>query len=289
MAKSKFKKMAHGEFARNLQHTGCGPKCMVCNMASGAMRTIFKIVDKYMETRSGYMLSMDMQVLSHRSRAGNRYYVTVRDMASKYIVGFKLAKKNDILHVFKAWVISLREDPIYANYDWRMISVIKCDNDGAWLRKNKNWMPMVNALDVRMFYVSHDRYEDSAEAESTVRIVSVQGKKGLMARNAPETDWDIFWDSGVWLLNRTIAKSASSERSPDGDQERPIERFTHGWYSRARCNSELAYFEMPHTPLLVHDGNMSNAQAGSKVTWMVAKSMFMDQVIIIMLQSLDRV
>jgi hypothetical protein len=107
MAKSKFKKMAHGEFARNLQHTGCGPKCMVCDMASGAMRTIFKIVDKYMETRSGYMLSMDMQVLSHRSKAGNRYYITVRDMASKYIVGFKLAKKNDILHVFKAWLISL--------------------------------------------------------------------------------------------------------------------------------------------------------------------------------------
>jgi hypothetical protein len=160
-----------------------------------------------------------------------------------------------------------------------MISVIKCDNDGAWLRKNKNWMPMVNTLDVRMFYVSHDRYEDSAEAESTVRIVSVQGKKGLMARNAPETDWDIFWDSGVWFLNRTIAKSASSERSPDGDQERPIKRFTHRWYSQARCNSELAYFEMPHTPLLVHDGHMSNAQVGSKVAWMVAKSMFMDQVI----------
>ena len=36
---------------------------------------------------------------------------------------------------------------------------------------------------------------------------------------------------------------------------------------------------MPHTPLLVHDGHMSNAQAGSKVTWMVAKSMFMDQII----------
>ena len=100
-----------------------------------------------------------------------------------------------------------------------------------------------------------------------------------MTRNAQETDWDIFWDSGVWLLNRTIAKSATAERSPDGDQERPFERFTHGWYSRARCNSELAYFEMPHTPLLVHDGGMSNAQAGSRVTWMVAKSMFMDQII----------
>ena len=31
--------------------------------------------------------------------------------------------------------------------------------------------------------------------------------------------------------------------------------------------------------MLVHDGGMSNAQAGSKVTWMVAKSMFMDQII----------
>ena len=60
------------------------------------------------------MLSMDMQVLSHRSKAGNRYYVTVRDMASKYIVGFKLAKKNDFLHVFKHWVLSIRDDPIYA-------------------------------------------------------------------------------------------------------------------------------------------------------------------------------
>ena len=97
--------------------------------------------------------------------------------ASKYIVGFKLAiaKKNDILHVFKHWVISVRDDPIYSNYNWRMISVIKCDNDGAWLQKNKQWMPMVNKLDVRIFYVSHDRYEDSAEAESTVHIVSVQG------------------------------------------------------------------------------------------------------------------
>ena len=214
MPKSKFKKMAHSEFARNLQHTGCGPKCAVCRMASGAMRTIFKIVDKFMETRSGYMLSMDMQVLSHRSRAGMKYYVTVRCMASKYIVGFKLAKKNDIVHIFKQWVLDIREDPIYRNYNWQMISVIKCDNDGAWLRKSKTWMPMVDALDVRMFYVAHDRYEDSAEAESTVHITSVQGKKGLLARNAPANEWDTFWDSGVWLLNRTIARVCGCRAQP---------------------------------------------------------------------------
>jgi hypothetical protein len=28
------------------------------------------------------------------------------------------------------------------------VTVIKLDNDGAWLRKNKNWMPMVEDLAV---------------------------------------------------------------------------------------------------------------------------------------------
>lgn len=121
------------------------------------MRTIFKIVDKYLETRSGYMISMDMQVLSHRSRQGMKYYVTVRCVASKYIMGFKLAKKKDILVAFRDWVLDLRQDPIYKNYNWQMITVVKADNDGAWMRKHKKWMPMIEELGIRMFYGSHDR------------------------------------------------------------------------------------------------------------------------------------
>jgi len=184
MPKSKFKKMSQAIFARHLNHTGCGPHCPICLMASGAMRTIFKIVDKYLETRSGYMISMDMQVLSHRSRHGMKYYVTVRCVASKYIMGFKLAKKKDILVAFRDWVLDLRQDPIYKNYNWQMITVVKADNDGAWMRKHKKWMPMIEELGIRMFYVSHDRFEDSAEAESTVRINAIAGKRGMMARNA---------------------------------------------------------------------------------------------------------
>lgn len=279
MAKSKFKRMTQASFAKHLNHTGCGPHCTICLMASGAMRTIFKIVDKYMETRSGYMFSMDMQIISHRSRRGMKYYVSLRCMGSKYIMGFKLARKSDIMEAFKQWVKELRIDPIYRNYNWNMVTVIKADNDGAWLRKNKKWMPMVEELGIRMFYVSHDSFKDSAEAESTVNIVSVAGKKGMMARNADQADWDYFWDTGRWVLNRTIAISASAQCSPDGDQARPIEVFTHGWFSRARCNQELAYFEMPFTPLMVHDSGVTNASGQPKAVWKVSKEMFMDQII----------
>ena len=73
--------------------------------------------------------------------------------------------------------------------------------------------------------------------------------------------------------------SADAERSPYGDQERPIERFTHGWFSRARCNAELAYCEMPHTPILVHDTGITNSSGESKVVWKVVRGMFMDQII----------
>ena len=130
-----------------------------------------------------------------------------------------------------------------------------------------------------MFYASHDRFEDTCEAESTVHIVPLYGKNGIFMRNADEEEWDWYWDHGRWVLNRTIAISASAERSPDGDQERPIERWTHGWFSRARCNQELAYSEMPGTPILVHDSDASNASLQPKVSWKVVKGMYMDQVI----------
>ena len=160
-----------------------------------------------------------------------------------------------------------------------MISVIKCDNDGSWFRKNKKWIPMVEQLGIRMFYVSHDRHEDSAEAESTVRIVSITGMKGLLARNAEPAQWDLFWEAARWVLNRVIAIRQNGACSPDGDQERPTEHFTHGWYSRARCNAELAYYEMPHTPILVYDVGVKTGQQKSKVKWKVVKEMFMEQVI----------
>ena len=123
MPKSKFKRMSQEVFARHLNHIGCGPHCPICLEASGAMRTIFKIVDKFMETRSGYLVTMDIQTLSHRSKRGMKYYCTVRDVASKYIMGFKLAKKKDILSQFREWVTNLRDDSIYQNYDWKIDQV----------------------------------------------------------------------------------------------------------------------------------------------------------------------
>ena len=279
MEKSKFKKMKQQTFAKHLMHTGCGPDCPICRQASGAMRTIFKIVDKYQETRSGFFWSLDTQVLSHRSRRGFKYYTTMRCLASKYIIRFKHAKKDDIYVLFEDKVKELREDPIYKNYNWQMVGVIKCDNPGEWRRDNKKWIELTERTHVRMWYTSHDRFEDTAEAESTVNISSVAGKKGMMMRNADEEEWDLFWDHGLFLLNRTIAVSGIAERSPDGDQARPIEIFTHGFYSRARCNRELAYSVVPHTPMLVHDPKVSNASMQSKVVWMYAEEMFMDQVI----------
>ena len=91
---------------------------------------------------------MDTQTLSHRSRTGFKYYTSVRDIASKYIMGFKQAKKNGIISMFEEWVKEVRNDPIFKNYNWTMISVTKLDNAGEWYRGNKKWMDMCDGLGV---------------------------------------------------------------------------------------------------------------------------------------------
>ena len=64
----------------------------------------------------------------------------------------------------------------------------------------------------------------------------------------------------------------------DGDRQRPIELFTHYYYSRRQCDRELTYFVPCGTPCLVHDKGAKVSTLGPKVRWGIACGMSRDTV-----------
>ena len=58
-------RMTEDEFHEFYGHMGCGKNCVICHLVRGSMRFIYKVVDKYIETRTGYMFDMDTLPISH--------------------------------------------------------------------------------------------------------------------------------------------------------------------------------------------------------------------------------
>ena len=244
------------------------------------MRFIPKVVDQYVETRQAYMFDMDTFTVNERSKCGCKYATALKCRGSDYIKVFYLVKKNDFIPQFRLWIKRMREDAIYRNYNWKVVHVIKTDNDGVWSRRTEDWVDICNEFDIRMMYAAKDRYEDTSHAERLMGLLEVHTKAILFEMNLPEEFWVMACMGAVWLLNRLPKTAALAEASVDGDCARPIEKFTLGWYSRSQINRELAYHVQPGTLVLAHDVHTAGSTIDSKVEWKVAKGMLREQLVV---------
>ena len=133
---------------------------------------------------------------------------------------------------------------------------------------------------IAMSYGCTDRDEDVGPGERSVQEAQHITKKGLFTRNAQEWWCEEFLDNGVKLLNRFALKSCMAHVAPDGDQSRPLEDFTNGFYSGQQINRELAYHVMPCTPVAVHDPEQLGSAIESKTDWCIAIGMLREQLIV---------
>ena len=148
-------------------------------MLKGCMRFIPKVVDQYVETRQAYMFDMDTLTISDRSKCGCKYVTALKCRGSDYIKAFYLVKKSDFIPQFRLWIVRMREDSIYRNYNWKAVHVIKTDNDGVWSRKTEDWVDLCEEFDIRMMYAAKDRYEDTSHAERLMGLLEVHTKAML--------------------------------------------------------------------------------------------------------------
>ena len=85
MPDAKIRKMTEPDFHEYYGHMGSGKNCILCALLRGCMRFIYKVVDKYIETRMGYYWDLDILTASHRANCGTKYYAYLRDRGSKAI------------------------------------------------------------------------------------------------------------------------------------------------------------------------------------------------------------
>ena len=123
-----------------------------------------------------------------------------------------------------------------------------------------------------MEYISKDRH-DQNPAERHIGIVEVTLKSILMQNNLPPSWWTRAAADAEFLLNRFPPISTDAAVPLDHDIMRPIEIFTHGFYSRAQCNREVNYYVPVGTPCLVHDTRVRGSTLAPKVRWGIACGM----------------
>ena len=279
LPKKAFRQMKEQEFHEHFGHMGCGKNCTICSMARGAMRFIYVIVDKYVETRMAYMWDLDILTLNVRAVCGSKYIAVMRDRGSKFFKCFLLVFKNDFIVQFTKWLSRMREDTIYHILPWRFVEVIKTDNDGVWMRKAAEWSTVLDTFNFKMHYSDAQRKETVSHGERAIGILEVTGKSCLWQVGLPAEEWPDSFMAACWLLNRFPAVSAVSRDPVDGDVIRPLEALTMGWYSRSMINSELCKFVLPGTLVLKHDIADGSALI-PKSQWAVARGMLRQQLIV---------
>ena len=86
--------------------------------------------------------------------------MVLRDVASGAFHMIPLFRKTDIVDAFQAWVTSMRNNPIYANLPYPVVSCVRTDNEGTWQLKAEKWVEMLADLSpsVEMVYVSPDAH-----------------------------------------------------------------------------------------------------------------------------------
>lgn len=280
--KHKRKKMKIAEFHRLYSHMGANDACEICKMVKGCMRRIFKKIDPYQETRVGHTWCMDICTFSDRSMKGCRYLVVLRDVASGTYRLLPVARRETeaLSTVVSEWIQSIRNDPMYADVPYKMVSILKTDNEGAWGHNVREWKKAVDNMGVQMVHCEPDRHaEENGYAEKAVQTVEITIKQILIAGNLPPAFWQDACADAEFLLNRFPALSDHSAMPSDGDRVRPLEALTRGGYSRRQIDRELSYYIPVGTPCLVHDSSVLGSALEPKVRWGIAKGMFRETVV----------
>jgi len=82
------------------------------------------------------------------------------------------------------WINQMRNKPIFQDMPYKVVSVIKTDNERAWSLDTKAWQHMVNDMGVEMLYVEPARHaQENGYAEAAVKTVEACVKSILMAGN----------------------------------------------------------------------------------------------------------
>ena len=246
------------------------------------MRRIYKKIDPHREQRPGHTWSMDIVTFSDRSEEGCKYCIVLRDQATGAFKFLPVARRTTqaLADELEEWILQMRAKPIFANMPYKVVSVLKTDNERAWSVDTSAWQQIVNDIGVEMVYVEPSRHaQENGYAESAVKILEACVKSILMAGNLPPSYWQSAVADAEFLLNRFPVTSDSVSVPMDGDSARPIEMLTRGYYSRRTIDRELSYYIPTGTPCLVHDPSVAGSSLAPKVRWGIARGMYREQVI----------
>lgn len=277
--KPKLQKLTAAQFHEEYSHIGSCPGCKICRMTKGAMRKIFKVIDKHREFRRAHTYVMDTVTINVRSLCGCKYMIVIKCKATGYIHLIFLKWKSDSVTEVERWIKSLRSDPMFQNMGYPAVQLIQTDSAGEWSMDSEEWTDMQERMGFKTTWTCPDRKEEAGMAERTCGVVEVVLKAGLMQENLPPNWWVRTAKSGTWLLNR-FGKLGINEVVPDdGDQCRPLELYTGFHYSRRQIDRELNYYVPVGRVALVHMVKVKGSQLTPKTRWGICIEMYREQVI----------
>ena len=277
ISKRGINRMSHDDKHNHFCHMGSNPKCLICRMAGGAMRKIYRKVDPYKEIRPGYIWTMDIMTPDVESLEGNRYQIILMDVASETLSVLNIAKRDQVYDSVEEWLSQLRSNPIYWDLPYPIVCIISTDNAGEWGYENKRWTDMAARNFLKMRYGCPDRKEEVARGERAVGLYEVLVKATLMERNLPPSWWQRASLDVVFCWNRFAKINYHPACPVDGDRARPIEVLTRGFFSRLLCDKQLAEYVPVGTPALVHDVHVKGSSMRPKTRWCVGSGMWDDQ------------
>jgi site-specific DNA-cytosine methylase len=266
------------EFHKEYGHLGSIEDCDICKRAQGSMRRITKVIDKHKEQRRAHTWVMDTVTWSHRDNDGSKYMVVLRDKASGTFMIFCIYRRSDTNQAMREWLTRMRSDPAFRSLDYLPVTLIETDRAGEWGLDCAEWRELENEFHFRTIYKPSDRKEEAGTAERACGIVEVVTKAILMQQNLPPQWWVRAAHQAVWLLNRFPSSATHTLTPPDGDQIRPLEACTGGFYSRRQIDRELSYFVAVGTPALIHETKAKGSTLAPKAIWGIAVGMYREAV-----------
>ena len=215
----RMRNLTEKEFLKRISHVGCcDPSCVICNTVIGPIRQFKLKVNPYRETRPGFVFTLDMIQLDTRAVDGSLYVPQLRCEACHFMPEVTLILKDDWYPKFRALVTRWRKCGVYSQHGYKVISVIKADNDSVWDNENTEWLKIRTEFEIEMRYPPKSDDRDAAGAEATCRIVEYGIKRGLCVANAHPKFWNWHYKFFLWVANRLATTSNSAIRSPDGNQ-----------------------------------------------------------------------
>ena len=280
LPKSKVRNLTEKEYVNRLCHLGCtDSRCKVCLEVDGPPRRFITKVDPYKETRPGYIFSLDMVEFDWRAYDGSKYVPQLRCMACHMMFEMTLVFKDDFYEKFDRLMATLRNCKLFKHVAWNVVSMLKLDNDSVWSATNEEFRKLREKYDIDCKWPSKEDDRDCAEAEETCKIVERGVKKAMLQQNEHPVMWVVFYRYFIWVSIRLATVSNSAIRSPDGDQSRPLEDFTMGFYSRQRISHELCSAVLPGSVILAKVKGVLGSTIAERSEYLVAIGMHGDQVV----------